>query len=436
MKLRLSLIVLALLTACGGAGVVDTGVKLGDTTHTVDTTGTGTVQRTTLTAQVSFNLADSSVTSVAGISLGGLTVSIQRVGSADPIKTAVTNSSGVATFDQLLEGQYTVNTDRMLTATEQARLNVADRDVSLLAAGTSVNLLAPGRTALLPLNATRRGSLILSEFYNYTPTIANASYPWANYFEVYNNSDTTIYLDGIAAFRDPFVPVHLQWPTDPCATVNATQRLDPDGIWASSVYTFPGTGREHPLLPGQGAVVATDAADQRSSGTVDISGAQFEFIGTSADADNPSAANMVRVLGNDGALGRGINLNSGSLYGLALPGIRDTSQLPGSTVTSEGKTFRVYRIPKISILDVVGMDVPQAILEGSGAYKSGLRPCDPWTLPQWDRDRARSLHPLEPQAVRRKALETTSGGRLILQRTGTGSRDFELGEPLKRSLAK
>lgn len=427
------MVAVAFVMSCGGASVVETTTNAA-TPPTDTTTHTGTIQRAILSVQVSIDPNDAALASTLGLGVGGLTVTLQHVGSADAIRTAPTNSSGVTTFDNLLEGQYTVAVDRFLTASERARLSPSDGDIALLAAGTSVNVVAPSRGAIMQLVASRRGSLVLSEFYNYTPIIANASYPWSNYFEVYNNSDTTIYLDGMLVFRDG---IHAQWPIDPCATVNAAVRLDPNGIWASAIWAFPGTGHEHPLSPGQAAVVATDALDHRTSGGVDLTLAQFEMIGSSADANNPASLDMVRLVGTEGALGRGENLLSGRVYGLALPVASDTSQLPNSTITSDGTTSVVHLIPRAAIVDAVGMDAPQAIWEGQGSYRAGLRPCEnPWTLPQWDRDRSRLLHPLEPQAVRRRSVGRTVDGREILQSTGTGSRDFELGVPLQRSLDK
>ncbi|MEP6780175.1 MAG: hypothetical protein ABJC26_09820, partial [Gemmatimonadaceae bacterium] len=365
--------------------------------------------------------------------VAGLTVTAQRLASTDPLLTAQLSSTGEAKFENLLEGQYSVSIDRLLTAAEKALLPATDRDVSLLAAGATVALVAPSRGAVLQLVASRRGSLLMSEFYAYSPNVAGVSFPYANYFEVYNNSDTTIYLDGMLHFRDITVPVHSQWPDDPCATVNNVQRLDPDGVWAFMIWAFPGRGKDYPLLPGKAAVVAVDAADMTTSGTVDLSHAQFEMAG---GIDNPSSGDMIRLVGGTGNFDHGQHFLLGGLYGIALPVVKDTTTLPASTVTNEGKLYREYRIPKAAILDVVGVDYPIGYLEALGAYRSGLRSCDPWTLAQWDRDRMRLLWGGETLAARRRSVGHTADGREILQSTGTGSRDFELAPPLKRSLDK
>ncbi|MEP6780181.1 MAG: hypothetical protein ABJC26_09850 [Gemmatimonadaceae bacterium] len=423
---------LAAIVGCGGGSVAETTTNP-IPTPTDTTTHTGTIQRAVLNVQVSIDPNDAALASTLGLGVGGLTVTLQHVGSADAALTALTNSSGVTAFDNLLEGQYSVSIDRFLTATEKARLSAADGDIALLAAGASVNLVAPSRGAVMQLVASRRGSLVLSEFYDYAPNVAGFAFKDAEYFEVYNSSDTTIYLDGILHFRDLTIPVHAQWPEDPCATVNDQLRLDPDGVWAYMIWAFPGRGRDYPLLPGKAAVVAVDAADMTASGTVDLSHAQFELAG---GIDNPSSGDMIRLVGGVGAFGHGQPLLIGGLYGLALPVAKDTTSLPASTATNQGKESREFRIPRSAILDVVGVDMPVANYEAGLAYRSGLRACDPWTLPQWDRDRARLLQPLEQRAMRRRSVGRTADGREILQSTGTGSRDFELGLPLQRSLDK
>jgi hypothetical protein len=308
--------------------------------------------------------------------------------------------------------------------------------VALLAGGAQLAVAPPTLATGLDLVASRRGSLVLSELYSRTPTVSSASYPWAHYWEVYNASDSTIFLDGILLFRRTHVPVGAQWPTDPCETVNAAERLDPDGIWASSIYAFPGTGRQYPVPPGEARVLAVDAMDHAGVGLPNLSRAPFETIGTEADIDNPAAANMVRLKGTTGALGRGENIVEGSMYGLALPVARDTTQLRRSIVTNESKLTSVFRIPRDAILDVIGTDLPDVESMALGAYRAGLRSCEPWALPQFERSRAKLFSPRQPLAVRRRSLGRTAEGREILQRTGAAARDFELAQPLRRSLDK
>ena len=399
----------------------------------VDTTGTGTVQRGTLTVRASFDLADQNIVSKTGMNVEGVTVRIQRQGSAEPPKSALTDASGTATFTDLLQGNYTISVDRPLSPTELERLDVEDRDVSVFAGGSVVTLTPPSRTAPLTLVASRRGSVILSEFHNNTISVGGSAYSYAHYFEVYNNSDSTIYLDGMLLLRRPHVPLGNQSLSTPCSSVNVETRLDPDGIWAISIYAFPGTGKSHPIQPGEAQVVAVDAADHRFAGLPDLSRAHFEFIGTEADPDNPSAANMIRLRGVLLAnLGHGESIISGSLYALALPVVRDTSELLSTTILNGTTTGTVFRVPRSAILDAVGVQTTVAHELTYGTFF----PCVPFADPYFERSPARLMDGLDPRPMRRKSLGRTATGREILQRTKTSSRDFEQTSPLQRSLAK
>jgi hypothetical protein len=176
--------------------------------------------------------------------------------------------------------------------------------------------------------------------------------------------------------------------------------------------------------------------DHTGVGLPNLARAPFEMIGTEADIDNPGAANMVRLKGTTGGMGRGENIILGSMYGLALPVARDTTQLPRSFITNEGALSSVYRIPREAILDVIGIAQFDAERMASGAYRGGLRPCDPWAPPQFERSRAKLFGAEQSLAVRRRSLGRTAEGREILQRTGAAARDFELAQPLRRSLDK
>lgn len=151
----------------------------------------------------------------------------------------------------------------------------------------------------VPLSAPRTEGVVISEVHMTAPPIwetGNWHYDGSIYIEVANNSDQVIYLDGM------LVGKLYTWWGDTSAyghhscEVTEPMRNDPDGIWSNSIWRFPGSGGEHPLAPGEAAVIARVAADHRDvhPSLLDLSDASFEFI-EPGDADNPSAANMVHV---------------------------------------------------------------------------------------------------------------------------------------------
>jgi hypothetical protein len=355
-------------------------------------------------------------------------VRIQRRFSAEPVRSGVTDAQGLARFEGLLEGSYTVSVERALTATEQGRLPADARDVSVLAGGATVPVPAPGTTsAAVALVASRRGSLVISEFYRRSllvDRIGNNSH----YIELRNVSDTTIYLDGMHYF---VTGQGLHWaPLGQCAQSSYRgQRLEERGIWAVQVWRFPGSGRDFPVPPGATRLLATDAIDHRpmGDGGLDLRGADFEFIGTDADPNNPQAADMQWVT-NRTTSPSGYNIIANTIQGVALPIGTDT--LAFERRMAANGVARYFLVPRAAILDVVAqMSTPEDLaLGGSGNFEF----CTPFTHPQFDRDPVALLSQYSPFAARRRQLGTDGAGRPILMRTGTSSRDFELGAPLER----
>jgi hypothetical protein len=205
--------------------------------------------------------------------------------------TALTDSAGGITLPDLLSGLYEVAVRRELTPDERA------------VAGATVHIVAGGRRMRLPAGAEavtlapdRRGSLLLSEVAIATPV------PWeisgglsmpTKYFEIYNNSDTTIYLDGkYWAMGYHFLQDFPSWP---CAETGEL-RNDPLGVWVQMVFRFPGSGTSHPLSPGETVLVAKSAIDHRAlhPGLFDLSHADFEWVGART-VDNPQVPNLEEI---------------------------------------------------------------------------------------------------------------------------------------------
>ena len=205
--------------------------------------------------------------------------------------TALTDSAGQTTFPDLLSGLYEVAVRRELTPDERA---VAGAAVHIVAGGRRIRL--PAGAATVTLTPDRRGSLLLSEANIATPV------PWeisselsmpTKYFEIHNNSDTTIYLDG----KYWAMGFHLlqDYPSWPCAETGDL-RNDPLGVWVRMVFRFPGSGTSHPLAPGETVLVAKSAIDHRTlhPGLFDLSHADFEWVGART-VDNPQVPNLEEI---------------------------------------------------------------------------------------------------------------------------------------------
>jgi hypothetical protein len=422
----------SLLAACGGGGVSDKPV--GPVTPVDTAKPPGTVQRATLAVTVSIDAADAALATVAGVSSSGITVRIQRTGSTEAPRTAVTGTDGVARFTELLEGTYQVSADRPLTGAEVTRLPEADREASLFAGGTQVTITPPQGQTAVQLVASRRGSLVISEEFLYRDNGKAPFYGMGTYVEVYNNADTTIYLDGMLLFWSR-AQMHRDWDNAGGCRGNEAQRTDPLGIWASIVWAFPGTGREYPIRPGEAKVIAMDALNHAAASPatdqLDLSAAHFEQIGTDADINNPFVPDMIRVEGGTGVLGRGYPTGYGVAIGLALPSAR--TRLDNRATVAEGV---VARVPRDAVLDVMGLDISPVVMAQLEAIQDYPDECTPWITTAFERAPSQLGDFTTRMAIARRSLGRTAAGHEILQRTRTSARDFVHTFPLRRSLLK
>ncbi len=284
-----------LLAACGsGESRVSGPAAPGPTTPSPG----GEILRTTLVVTVRPEAPDLLLVRTLGWpdAIPGATVVLRREGGAET--TAQSNAQGVAAFADLIEGSYQLTVARAFTTTELGTLDVADRDLSAWGGIRSANISNAG--GVLPVDVTvtaaRRGSMVFSEilsggFITFQPD--GTMYNYSSYLELFNNSDTTITLDGMLLAVT--YGATRNYGPEYCA-INRALYADTAGVWAGIIYQIPALGRR--LKPGEFAVVATDAIDHQPFGTrdvYDLRGADYEVYLGPGDVDNPSVPNLISV---------------------------------------------------------------------------------------------------------------------------------------------
>ena len=345
----------ALLAAAVACTPEATLVPAGNTAETdssaTDTTGTDTtiVRRGTLVVTALTSSEDATLVAQLGWTGGivaGATVQA-RLGPA--ALTETTDAAGQVRFPDILPGAYQVSVLRVLTDAERALLGPEDADVNAFGGGGTLTLAAPATSAAVTTRATRRGSLVFSERFPST-WLGNDNYLFGTYLELYNNADTTIYLDGKLVGLGPIFRRDAPEFGLPCSLTQQWQ-TDPEGLWAPQFWQFPGTGRQYPLAPGETAVLATDAVDHSlvDPRWPNLANARFEFLGPS-DVDNPAAANMLNVFSvwSDPA-GHGPRFDGSGIHFIAQP--VDIATLP--TVQPPNYREAIPRMPREKILDVI-----------------------------------------------------------------------------------
>ena len=209
--------------------------------------------RDTVTFHV--RLEDSALAQALGWADGvpGAEIQLHRIG--DPFQPHVlnTDSAGKAYISNLLPGLYKIAGYRVLSDDETDPTGGVTR---AFGDGFKQELGSKG-TVSLALGADEAGSLVISEAYDGGGTGALGDYHWARFTELYNNSDTTVYLDGMLLGYSFGISLANVFTCEE----NQLFREDPLGLLSQEFHQFPGTGSDYPVAPGQVVVVALDAVD-------------------------------------------------------------------------------------------------------------------------------------------------------------------------------
>jgi len=212
-----------------------------------------------------------------------------------------TDSNGVAEITGIPSDTYLISAKRQMTPEEMKIISgVETNNVRLTNIKKRIIELSAGEitTVEVPMDIALSGSpLVISEIYASGPTGAGLYYH-DKYIEVFNQSDSLVYLDSIMIVR-----VYAS------SYLGINYRDDPSYVHSKSIWIFPGTGKDYPLNPGEFALCAEDAIDHRMNApnSVDLSKANFEFYKDDApDVDNPAVPNMIKIYqdsGNDWLIG-------------------------------------------------------------------------------------------------------------------------------------
>ena len=274
-------------------------------------------------------------------------VSVIPVDSSAAPVVLRSSSTGQVLLPDLKPGTYLARVQRPLLPAEMATLPPAE-GVEGWATLARITVSAQTSSLHVPVQASRRKSLIINEWFlvaGQDPRLG--FYNNGQYVELYNNADTTVYLDRMRLGKG--LAVTYDYPTFPCILYNEVV-TDPTSVWTIDVQEFPGSGHDYPVAPGQVVLVALDGIDHRgiAQGAPDLSHADFELSGA-ADVDNPAVPNLVSV-GIRGSSYNGFvfSVLAGVAF-LSLP--VEPAELRPTVIP--GLTYSYERYPRAKLLDVV-----------------------------------------------------------------------------------
>ncbi len=411
-------LLLIYLTACssGGTQLADPGTAPGEP---------GDVPKPGLSMTVQLDSASLGLAEALGWTDGRVPdaeVILQRGGVITQRDTLRTDETGSAGIENLVPGEYKAWARRSLTVAERAQATAAGWDMHVLGGGVKFPVTGAPQQAVLELSPDRPGSLVISEWYftAILPPGLTSNYVFGGYVEIYNNSDSTVFLDGKIFGAGWKFNNNSQFR--PCS--DDRLRNDPLGIFARFMHAFPGSGTEHPLAPGAAVVIATDAIDhtQLVDGAIDLSGADFEFFGPT-DVDNPAVPNMIDVGLAPFFFGHGILFAPFSTS--EVPFIAEPVDIAGlpvefdpSSALASPRAF--VRYPADKILEVATFR-PTSL---SGLVTECLRMVNV----RFDRVEGYFLPGVNAAvSTHRRVAGFRTNGQAILQRTRTSAADFKVG---------
>jgi hypothetical protein len=206
--------------------------------------------------------------------VGGAEVAIQSLTSIFTAE-ATTDDGGVATFEKLATGAYSVFLRREVSVGPNKIVFTGFGTVSITGGEVAADTIL--------VNVISVSNLMINEIH-FAGSCASTFYFYDQFVELYNAADDTLYLDGIILTRQ-------LGTKDPDMEIK-------DYVTAIYAFQFPGTpvtGRQYPILPKQFLVIAADAVNHKlyCANAVDLSHADWEcFNALGNDYDVPGVPNV------------------------------------------------------------------------------------------------------------------------------------------------
>ena len=334
------------------------------------------------------------------------------------VTVTATTENGTAVANGLVPGIYKV------TATASTVSGGFTYTIS--ASENSASIVEEGTQITLKVAASKESALVFKEIYysgcSFTDTTGtSADYFRDQYYEIYNNSDQTVYADSLCIAETRYAYYDFSY-------MLTWDIANPEKyVFCSIIWQIPGTGKDYPVKPGESIVIAQWATNHKArkltndGSPVDLSGAEFEAITKSSTlwngiviTDGP-AVNMVKTVNSDGYdMPQWLTPVSGGAYVIFKPSsvLKNSDFITASNATWSN-TGR--EIPLTDILDGV-----QAVGDATRATTLGL----PSSV-----DAGYIFLPngtYTGQSISRKVASTSTDGRVILQDTNNTTNDFEI----------
>lgn len=329
------------------------------------------------------------------------------------VKTA--DASGKVSVNDIVPGIYTV------TATG----SVLEQGFTYYFSGSlaNINIVDTGSNLSIDLAASKSGALILKEiYYCGSKTPSGGSYFRDQFYEIYNNSESTVYVDHLC--------FGTLLPMTATALVYHWKVENPENyVYYDKIWQIPGSGTDYPLQPGESIIIAQMAANHRIAKLnpacpVNLISAEFEtFLTTNVFISDNPAINMEIAFWPGYRTPQWLTTVFGAAYAMFFP---SSPINPNTFVQPEGRTNKGKNILIEDIVDAVEcvndatkMQLKRmpTVLDAGAAYVAGTY-CG--------------------QSISRRIKEVKPDGRCIYWDTNNTTEDFQINETpvIRRNGAK
>lgn len=302
-------------------------------------------------------------------SLTGATATLTNVQTRQAFTATNFRKSGTQYVDttNIPAGVYSVDVKGDIsysldTTLVKSTVKASESNVSVITPTTG-NTVSSKTIALNTYNA-QDGFVISEIFFTGTLTPEGKQYSDDQYIKIANNSDSTLYADGLAFVESSFSTV-LKYDYTP-DIMNQAMTID-------AIYVIPGNGKQHPVAPGKEIVLALNAKNHKeiNLNSLDLSNADFEFYDVSSnpkfsDDDNPNVENLINWYDYSSTY---FTLNNRGLrsYAIAKPEtdketfLRNYFYKYNYVISSGGNSYKMsnsgYKLPNTWIIDAVNLSV-------------------------------------------------------------------------------
>jgi len=251
---------------------------------------------------VNFSIATEISETVGEATPQNVSITLTNTSTGDVFETT-TNENGIAVFDNIDSGTYVASASLSWTSEEfETNLGYTPNSELVNFNGAQENIVVntTNSSTTITLFTGTIGDLLIKQVYYAGSHLVNGASFRDQFVEIYNNSNETIYADGLI-FAQVFGSVsptvyeytletgQYDWSKSTSNVVGDTANTD--YVYADYVYKIPGNGTDYPILSGESIVLATTAVNHKAplfdndgapltvtnpDLTVDLSTADFE----------------------------------------------------------------------------------------------------------------------------------------------------------------